>query len=153
MLVLMPKAVDQDVAVQHPVAGLSAGKATSLFHAGRRGWNPGVTGCLNWLTIVWPGAPAQAGVASANMCWWLALSGGDLLGWACSVVAVSSVGSLLVAGLGLQHGLQVNQVVVEDGASDVQQLEDLRVAYRVVHAGPGAPCVHDVLGAQDGQLL
>src|SRR5712691_6906767 len=90
---------------------------------------------------------------SANVCWRLALAGGELLGWAGSVVAVSSIGSLLVAGLGLQHGLQVNQVVVEDAASNVQQLEDLRVAHRVVHAGPGASCVHDVLGAQDGQLL
>src|SRR5216683_801231 len=56
------------------------------------------------------------------------LPGGDLLPWA-GAIAPRGLGHIVASPWALEHGLQVNQVVVEDVASDVQELEDLRVAH------------------------
>ena len=92
------------------------------------------------------------GLALANASGRSLFSCGD---WLCSTaapMAVNVIGGLLIC-LGLEHRLQVNQVVVEDFSCDVQQLKNLRITHRVIHAGPGASRVDDVLCAQDSQLL
>src|SRR5262245_35111744 len=57
----------------------------------------------------------------------------------------------VLIGLRLEHRLQVDQMVIEDFTSDIQQLKDLRVAHRVVHAGSGASSVNDAPRAQNSQ--
>ena len=67
--------------------------------------------------------------------------------------ALARFGNIVIPRLALEHALQVDQMVVEDLARDLEQLEDLRVAHRVVHARAHAPGIDDVPTAQDSELL
>ena len=52
-----------------------------------------------------------------------------------------------------QHSAGVHQVVVEDAASDGEQVADERITERVTHRKAFLPRLHDVLIPQHGELL